>query len=122
MLTQTIVSELGCSARPIEAGGTVHDEVAHRGCCPGRCVHAVHRNAQDWPTKQPIKIIVPFSAGSATDITARTVFDQVGKQIGQTIVVENRGGAGTTLGASASSPRIRRAWVCCGTALRRQGT
>ncbi len=55
--------------------------------------------AQDWPTKHPIKIVVPFSAGSATDITARTVFDQVGRQIGQTIVVENRGGAGTTLGS-----------------------
>ncbi|MGA7489226.1 MAG: tripartite tricarboxylate transporter substrate-binding protein [Xanthobacteraceae bacterium] len=55
--------------------------------------------AQDWPTKQPIKVVVPFSAGSATDITARTVFDQVGRQIGQTIVVENRGGAGTTLGS-----------------------
>jgi tripartite-type tricarboxylate transporter receptor subunit TctC len=54
--------------------------------------------AQDWPAKQPIKIVVPFSAGSATDITARTVFEQVGKQIGQTFVVENRGGAGTTLG------------------------
>jgi tripartite-type tricarboxylate transporter receptor subunit TctC len=55
--------------------------------------------AQQWPSKQPIKIIVPFSAGSATDITARTVFDQVSKQIGQTILVENRGGAGTTLGS-----------------------
>ena len=54
--------------------------------------------AQDWPAKQPIKIVVPFSAGSATDITARTVFEQVGRQIGQTFVVENRGGAGTTLG------------------------
>ena len=56
-------------------------------------------SAQDWPAKQPIKIVVPFSAGSATDITARTVFEQVGKQIGQTFVVENRGGAGTTLGS-----------------------
>jgi tripartite-type tricarboxylate transporter receptor subunit TctC len=55
--------------------------------------------AQDWPGKEPIKIIVPFSAGSATDIIARTVFTQVGNQIGQTFVVENRGGAGTTLGA-----------------------
>jgi tripartite-type tricarboxylate transporter receptor subunit TctC len=54
--------------------------------------------AQDWPSKQPIKIVVPFSAGSATDITARTVFEQVGKQLGQTFVVENRGGGGTTLG------------------------
>jgi tripartite-type tricarboxylate transporter receptor subunit TctC len=55
--------------------------------------------AQDWPAKGPIKIIVPFSAGSATDIIARTVFSQVGEQIKQTFVVENRGGAGTTLGA-----------------------
>lgn len=56
--------------------------------------------AQDWPGKQPIKIIVPFSAGSATDIIARTVFNQVGNQIGQTFVVENRGGAGTTIGSA----------------------
>jgi tripartite-type tricarboxylate transporter receptor subunit TctC len=56
--------------------------------------------AQDWPGKEPIKIIVPFSAGSATDIIARTVFNQVGNQIGQTFVVENRGGAGTTLGSA----------------------
>jgi tripartite-type tricarboxylate transporter receptor subunit TctC len=56
--------------------------------------------AQEWPTKQAIKVMVPFTAGSATDITARTVMDQVGRQIGQTIVVENRGGAGTTLGSN----------------------
>ena len=43
---------------------------------------------------------MPFTAGSATDITARTVVDQVGRQIGQTFVVENRGGAGTTLGSN----------------------
>ena len=55
--------------------------------------------AQDWPAKGPIKIIVPFSAGSATDIIARTVFTQVGDQIKQTFVIENRGGAGTTLGS-----------------------
>ena len=59
--------------------------------------------AQDWPTKQPIKVIVPFTAGSATDITARTVVDQVGKQIGQSFVVENRGGAGTTLGSNLAA-------------------
>ena len=56
-------------------------------------------SAQEWPAKQSIKIMVPFSAGSATDITARTVFEQVGRQIGQTFVIENRGGAGTTLGS-----------------------
>ena len=59
--------------------------------------------AQDWPAKQPIKIIVPFTPGSATDITARTVFEQVGKQISQTFVVENRGGAGTSLGMTMAA-------------------
>jgi len=57
--------------------------------------------AQEWPTKQPIKAVVPFSAGSATDVIARSVFDQVSKQIGQTIVIENRVGAGGTIGANA---------------------
>jgi len=63
----------------------------------------IHAAAQGWPTRQPIKIIVPFSAGSATDITARTVFEQVGRQLGQTFVVENRGGAGTTLGSGMAA-------------------
>jgi len=56
---------------------------------------------QEWPSKQPIKAVVPFSAGSATDVIARSVFDQVSKQVGQTIVVENRVGAGGTIGANA---------------------
>lgn len=57
--------------------------------------------AQTWPASQPVKIIVPFSAGSATDIIARAVFDQVGSQIGQNFVVDNRVGAGGTIGAGA---------------------
>jgi len=57
--------------------------------------------AQDWPGKQPIKVIVPFTAGSTTDIVGRTVFDQVSRQVGQSIVFENRGGAGTTIGTGA---------------------
>jgi tripartite-type tricarboxylate transporter receptor subunit TctC len=57
-------------------------------------------SAQDWPAKQSIKVIVPFTAGSATDVAGRIVFEQVGKQLGQNFVFENRGGAGTTLGAA----------------------
>jgi tripartite-type tricarboxylate transporter receptor subunit TctC len=57
--------------------------------------------AQTWPAGQTIKVIVPFSAGSATDIIARTVLDQVSTQIGQTFVVDNRVGAGGTIGANA---------------------
>jgi tripartite-type tricarboxylate transporter receptor subunit TctC len=55
--------------------------------------------AQDWPQRQPIKVMVPFTAGSSTDIAARTVVDQVGRQLGQTFVVENKGGAGTSIGS-----------------------
>src|SRR5262249_4587780 len=57
--------------------------------------------AQTWPGKQPIRVIIPFTAGSATDIVARTVMEQVSSQIGQAIVVENRLGAGGTLGIGA---------------------
>ena len=44
--------------------------------------------AQSWPTAQPIKAVITFSAGSASDVIARAVFDQVSTQIGQTIVVK----------------------------------
>jgi tripartite-type tricarboxylate transporter receptor subunit TctC len=54
--------------------------------------------ADTWPAK-PIKAVVPFGAGSATDIIPRIVFEQLQTQLGQTIVVENRGGAGGTIGA-----------------------
>src|ERR1700710_1244639 len=60
----------------------------------------VATQAQEWPAKQPIKVVGAFTAGSATAIAGRIVFEQVGKQIGQTFVFENRGGAGTTLGAA----------------------
>ena len=56
--------------------------------------------SQDWPTRQ-IKLIVPFTPGSATDIVGRAVFDQIGRDAGQTVVVENRGGGGTTIGSAA---------------------
>ena len=59
--------------------------------------------AQDWPTKQPIKVVFSFTASTATDIAGRIVFEQVGKQIGQNFVFENRGGAGTTLGAAMAA-------------------
>jgi tripartite-type tricarboxylate transporter receptor subunit TctC len=52
-----------------------------------------------WPDK-PIRIIVPFTAGSGTDIIARTMAEPMSRALGQPIVIENRPGAGGTIGAS----------------------
>ncbi len=55
--------------------------------------------AQGYPDK-PIRIIVPFTAGSGTDIVARTVGEAMGKGLGQPLIIENRPGAGGTIGAA----------------------
>jgi tripartite-type tricarboxylate transporter receptor subunit TctC len=55
-------------------------------------------SAQEWPARN-VTVVVPLGAGSASDIMARVVMDQVGKQLGQTFVIENRPGAGGTTGA-----------------------
>jgi tripartite-type tricarboxylate transporter receptor subunit TctC len=56
-------------------------------------------SAQPWPTKT-LRAIVPYGAGSTTDIVPRVVFDQLSSQFGQTIIVENRPGAGGTIGSA----------------------
>ena len=55
-------------------------------------------SAQDWPSRN-VTIVVPLAAGSASDIAARVVGDQLGRQLKATFVVENRPGAGGTTGA-----------------------
>src|SRR5262249_22315088 len=55
--------------------------------------------AQSWPTR-PIKAMIPFTAGSTVDVVGRIALDQVSAQLGQPVVVENRGGAGGTIGAA----------------------
>jgi tripartite-type tricarboxylate transporter receptor subunit TctC len=55
--------------------------------------------AQGYPAK-PIKFVVPFSAGSATDIVARTVGEAMSKSLGQPIIIENKLGAGGTIAAA----------------------
>ena len=61
---------------------------------------ATGASAQDWPTRT-IRAVVPFTAGSGSDIITRTIMEQLSKQLGQSIVVENRVGAGGTIGTAA---------------------
>ena len=61
--------------------------------------------AQAYPNK-PIRLIVPFPAGGATDILARALSQKLGEKIGQSVVVENRPGAGGTIGADAASKSV----------------
>ncbi len=58
---------------------------------------ALPAQAQPWPSK-PLRVVVPFTAASATDTIARIVAERLGAQFGHNVVVENRPGAGGTIG------------------------
>lgn len=58
---------------------------------------ALAQSTATWPSK-PIRVVVPFAPGSFTDTAARTVGQELTTLLGQTVVVENKGGAGSTLG------------------------
>jgi tripartite-type tricarboxylate transporter receptor subunit TctC len=60
---------------------------------------AAAAQAEDWPSHL-IRATIPFGAGSATDVVPRVVFDHLAAELGQSIVVENRPGAGGTLGTA----------------------
>ena len=77
--------------------------IAAIAACAGILVLPTAALAQsDYPNK-PVKLIVGFAPGGSTDIVARIVAQRLGERLGQTIVVENREGAGGTIGADAAA-------------------
>ena len=79
---------------------------ASRGCLA--CCSVRSAAAQDYPNR-PVKLVVPFPAGGGTDALARVVTKGMEQRLGQPFIIENRGGAGTTLAPPRSRVRTRTA-------------
>lgn len=74
-----------------------------RGCCAvlaaAAAVSSVAAYAETWPAK-PITVVVPFSAGGGTDLVVRSIQPLLQRELGRPVVVDNRSGAGGTLGSA----------------------
>lgn len=65
------------------------------------CVPSVAISAAKWPHEKPIRIIVPFPPGGNSDLLARAIGQQLSEKLRQSVVIENRSGAGGSIGAAA---------------------
>jgi tripartite-type tricarboxylate transporter receptor subunit TctC len=74
----------------------------HRAALAALLLAAVSAFAQEWPAKT-VKVIVPFPPGGGTDTVARPLTAKLSQMLGQQFVIENRGGAGGTIGAAVAA-------------------
>lgn len=73
----------------------------HKGIAMGLlALSTLHVQAQDYPGRQPLKLVIGYPPGGPSDLIGRVMADQLAKELKQAVVVENRGGAGGMLGAS----------------------
>jgi tripartite-type tricarboxylate transporter receptor subunit TctC len=72
---------------------------------PGLALPGAARAQAPWPTR-PVRIVVPFAAGGSTDVSTRLLAPRIQQVLGQSVVIENRGGAGGRSARTAwRSPR-----------------
>ena len=62
--------------------------------------------AQNYPTR-PVRVLIPFPPGGNVDVFGRVLWPQVEKELGQTVVIDNRGGANGILGSDRAGSRTR---------------
>ncbi|WP_421988846.1 Bug family tripartite tricarboxylate transporter substrate binding protein [Roseococcus sp.] len=93
----------GTTARPssLPTGSALSRRSAIWGGLAAPALLASAARAQDGYPNRPIRMIVPFVPGGGADITARFIAEPLGAALGQPIVIENRGGAGGTIGTAA---------------------
>jgi tripartite-type tricarboxylate transporter receptor subunit TctC len=82
--------------------------LSRRGVLTLAALAALDRNvapaaAQSYPAAGPIRVIVPFAAAGPVDILARIIVDALAKELGQSVIVENRGGAGGNIAMGAAA-------------------
>jgi len=86
--------------RPIEIKPAWRKTLLKVGIAASLVVAATHASfAQTWPSK-PISLVVPFAPGGTTDVLARAIAQRLTPALSQTVIVENKPGAGATLGAA----------------------
>ena len=105
---------------------TTHRRQVLRAGTAGLALLSLGSHAQSaWPNK-PVTVIVPFPAGGGTDAFARPLSAQFAKQAGKPMIIDNRGGAGGTVGASIAAKAVpdatRCSWGRFTTRLRRRCT